>query len=268
MTLRLLLASLALFTSVSAYVPAVSAHTLLPQALVEYMAEHPDATPAEIEAFMAEDPDTYDDRYKTKVFEQIRNPQDATFLDVVGDFIVLGVEHILGGLDHILFVLSLVLFFTSLRQVLKLVTAFTVAHSITIILAGTEVLRVSSQIVEPLIAFSIAYVAVTSAFLRRYDFFASNRNKILSVLFFGLFHGMGFAGLLEEIAIPRETFLEALISFNIGIEIGQLCILAVALPVLYLLRDRSWYPLLMKIFAVIISAFALFVMMERLTGQA
>jgi hydrogenase/urease accessory protein HupE len=272
MKLRSIAASLLLcgaFALQLAPAPSVSAHTLLPQKLLDYITAHPDATSEEIEAFMDNEPEMYNNSttYKLKVIEEVKNPTQATFWNTVKDFVLLGIDHILSGLDHILFVLSLVLFFSTLRDILKLISTFTVAHSITLLLAGTHLLRVGSNIVEPLIAFSIAYVAITSVFLRRYDFFASNRNKLLSVFAFGLFHGMGFAGLLEEIAIPREAFLEALVSFNIGIEIGQLCILAIALPFVYLFRKTSWYALAMKLFALIISCTAIVWMAQRIAGQ-
>jgi hydrogenase/urease accessory protein HupE len=272
MDLRSLVASFFLIAALAlnvAQLPRASAHTLLPQALVDYMAAHPDATPEDLEAFMADDPGLYDNDAATKalMLEEARNPTETTLWNTAKDFLRLGIDHILSGLDHVLFVLSLVLFFTTLRDILKLVTAFTVAHSITIVLAGTHLLRVGSNIVEPLIAFSIAYVAVTSVFLRRYGFFASNRNKLLSVFGFGLFHGMGFAGLLEEIAIPDGVFLEALVFFNVGIEIGQLCILAVALPSVYFLRNKHWYGTAMKVFAVTISCTALVWMVQRVMGE-
>ncbi len=248
---------------------SVSAHTLLPKKLMEYMEQHQTATEQEIEDFMAQDPAMYDDNseYKAKIIEQVRNPVPGTFWNNCWDFFLLGIDHILSGLDHILFVLSLVLFFTTLGNILKLISMFTIAHSITLILAGTDLLRVSSAIVEPMIAFSIAYVAITSVFLRRYDFFASNRNKMIGVFCFGLFHGMGFAGLLHELAIPDDKFLSTLVSFNLGIEAGQICILAIALPFIFFFRKKRWYQHAMKIFAVIISTIAIIWVIERLMGS-
>lgn len=272
MTLRRLLACACLCGAlVLQFAPAhhAFAHTLLPQSLVDYIAEHPEATPEELEAFMNEDPEMYgnDESYKAMILQEVKNPTEATFWGTVKDFIWLGIDHILAGLDHILFVLSLVLFFTTLKDITKLVTTFTIAHSITIILAGSHLLRVSSNIVEPLIALSIAYVAVTSVFLRKYAFFQSNRNKLISVFGFGLFHGMGFAGLLEEIAVPEERFLEALISFNVGIELGQLFVLALALPFVYAFRDKSWYGTAMKVFASLITVTAIVWVIQRTLGN-
>lgn len=246
----------------------VSAHTLLPKKLLEYMQQHPTATQQELEDFMAEDPVLYDsDEYnRAQIIEEARNPKSAGFWNNFWDFFVLGIDHILSGLDHILFVLSLVLFFTSLINILKLVSMFTLAHSITLLLAGTDILRVSSSIVEPMIAFSIAYVALTSVFLRKYVFFALNRNKMIGVFCFGLFHGMGFAGLLRELAIPSDKFLSTLVSFNLGIEAGQICILAVALPFIYFCRKRWWYQSAMRVFAVLISTIAIAWVIQRLAG--
>jgi hydrogenase/urease accessory protein HupE len=248
--------------------PRAAAHTLLPKKLLQYMEEHPHATTQELEAFMQTDPAMYDGNagYKAKIIAEVQNPQAGGFWNTCGDFFALGVNHILSGLDHILFVLSLVLFFVSLRATLKLISMFTLSHSITLILAGTDILRVSSTVVEPLIAFSIVYVALTSAFLRRYPFFASQKNKALSVFGFGLFHGMGFAGLLRELSIPGDKFVPALVSFNVGIEAGQLCILALALPFIYFFRNASWYGRAMQVFALVISVVAFGWMIQRLRG--
>ncbi len=176
----------------------------------------------------------------------------------------LGVTHILSGPDHILFVLSFLLVFTGIRDVLKYTSTFTVAHSITLILAGSGLLVLSSRIVEPMIAFSIAAVAVTSVFFRKISYLGSTKAKLGIIFFFGLFHGLGFAGLLREIQVPPDKFLASLFSFNIGIEVGQLIIVAIALPFIYLLRHKSWYPALVKIASVIIASIALTWMVQRL----
>ncbi|MBC7708256.1 HupE/UreJ family protein, partial [Polaromonas sp.] len=86
------------------------------------------------------------------------------------------------------------------------------------------------------------------------------------VFFFGLFHGLGFAGLLQEIQIPQDKFLASLVSFNIGIEIGQLIMVAAALPFIYAFRNKKYYPLCIKIIAVIIATIALFWMVQRIVS--
>lgn len=253
-----------LFIGYLAISPAsASAHVLLPQNVVNYIHDHPDATPQEIE--------TYIRGNSPYLSKKVKNQQDiirivhqkTSLLNNSWDFLKLGVTHILSGPDHILFVLSFLLVFFGIKQVLKYTGTFTVAHSITLILAGSGLLTLSSRIVEPVIAFSIAAVAITSVFLRK-DFFGSTRTKLAIIFFFGLFHGLGFAGLLKEIQIPPDKFLTSLLSFNIGIEIGQLFIVALALPFIYLLREKDWYPTAVKIAASIIASIALFWMFQRI----
>ena len=175
-------------------------------------------------------------------------------------------DHIFEGTDHILFVLSLLLVFTSIGRTLKLITLFTLSHSLSIILAGTDVLTLSGSVVEPIIALSIAYVAMTTVFFKHIAFFGSFRNKAITVFVFGLFHGLGFAGLLKEIAVPEEHFLSSLLFFNVGIEIGQIVIIALALPVIYAFRGQKWYPAAVKVAAVLLSFVGVYWMVERIAG--
>jgi len=114
--------------------------------------------------------------------------------------------------------------FRRIRPLIAIVTAFTVAHSITLALAATGVLAPSPRVVEPLIALSIAYVGVENFFVKD----ASRRWRITFP--FGLVHGFGFAGALREIALPHAQVPVALVSFNLGVELGQLAVLAIALP--------------------------------------
>ncbi len=241
-----------------------SAHELLPRPVLEYLEANPEATPEDIQAFaQTQSPDIAEQfENKERTIELIAN-QPTSFLDNFWDFIKLGVEHILSGPDHILFVLTLVLVFGSVREILKLTGTFTVAHSLTIILAGSGLLTLSSNIVEPIIALSIAYVAITSVFLTRFAMFKTLRAKLVTVFAFGLFHGLGFAGLLEEIQIPADRFVSSLLAFNVGIEIGQLIILGIILPPILYFRDRSWYPTLVKIIAITISIIALVWFVQR-----
>jgi hypothetical protein len=157
--------------------------------------------------------------------------------DVAREYLRLGYEHILPkGLDHILFVLGLFLLNVRLRPVLLQVTTFTVAHSITLALAMYGVVSLPSRIVEPLIALSIAYVALENL--------ATNRIRPwrLGLVFgFGLLHGMGFAGVLTDLGLPREDFVTALLSFNLGVEGGQLTVIAMAVMLVAWWRDRVWY---------------------------
>lgn len=150
-------------------------------------------------------------------------------------FFKMGIEHILTGYDHLVFLLGLVLARARLRSLLAVVTAFTVAHSITLALAVLGVWAPSSAVVEPAIALSIGYVGVE-------NFFVKDASKRWRITFpFGLIHGFGFAGALQEIALPPARVPMALVSFNLGVEAGQLAAMALVLPLVVLLRDRSWF---------------------------
>ena len=241
------------------------AHELIPKELVEYIKENPDATGEEIKVFADRQLPEYSEKFRDgeKLLSIVRN-QETGFFDNLFDFIKIGVKHILSGWDHILFVLTLLLVYIGINNVLKLTSIFTIAHSITLILAGTGVLVINPKITEPLIAFSIAYLAIVTVFFDKNKYLGGTYSKPVSVFLFGLFHGLGFAGLLREIQIPDDKFVSSLFSFNIGIEIGQLLIIAIALPFIYLFREKSWYPLFTKIFAIIISVIAMFWVIQRI----
>ncbi len=249
-------------------VPLISqGHDLIPQQLKQYLQDHPNATSEEIFKFANEQTPDYAQKFRdgAEIVKIVRS-QQTSFLDNLVDFFKLGIKHILSGPDHILFVLSLLLVFISWKDILKLTTTFTIAHSITLILAGTGILTLSSRIVEPMIALSIAYVAITSVFFQGRGFFGENRGKIAAVFFFGLFHGLGFAGLLKEIQIPADKFISSLFAFNLGIEGGQLVIVALAFPFIYFFRKKSWYPLATKVIAAIIATIATYWFIQRIVG--
>jgi hypothetical protein len=146
-------------------------------------------------------------------------------VQVARQYLVLGFEHIVPkGVDHILFVLGIFLLSTAWRPILLQVTTFTIAHSITLGLTIYGLVSLPSSIVEPLIALSIMYVAIENLFT------SSLRPWRLGLVFaFGLLHGMGFAGVLKELGLPRSEFLTALVTFNLGVEGGQLAVIAMAL---------------------------------------
>jgi HupE / UreJ protein len=154
------------------------------------------------------------------------------------DYVALGFTHIVpGGIDHILFVLGLFLLSTQMRPLLVQVTAFTVAHSITLALGLYGVVEVSPNIVEPLIALSIVFVAVENLMTSQLSFW-----RPFVVFAFGLLHGLGFAGVLLELGLPRDQFVLGLVAFNIGVEFGQLSVIAVAwLTTAYWFRREPWY---------------------------
>ncbi len=147
----------------------------------------------------------------------------------------LGVEHILGGWDHLLFLLGVILVGARLRALVGVVTAFTLAHSITLALAALSVFAPSPRFIEPAIALSIAYVGVENLFVK------DARRRWRITFAFGLIHGFGFAGVLREIALPRAQVPIALVTFNLGVEIGQLAVLLVAVPLVLTARRAPWF---------------------------
>jgi hydrogenase/urease accessory protein HupE len=153
-------------------------------------------------------------------------------------YLTLGFTHILpGGLDHVLFVLGIYLLSGRARSVLWQVSAFTLAHSITLGLSMYGLVSVSPKIVEPLIALSIAYVAIENIFLSELKSW-----RVALVFAFGLLHGMGFAGALKELGLPRSEFLTALVTFNVGVEAGQLTVIATAFALVgWSCAHRAWY---------------------------
>jgi hydrogenase/urease accessory protein HupE len=152
---------------------------------------------------------------------------------VAWTYFVTGIEHIVFGYDHLLFVVSLVLLLSSAWTIAKAVTAFTVAHSITLI--GTT-MGLPQRPVEAVIALSILFLAVEIAKKREGAPRLSERIPWVVAFGFGLLHGFGFAGALQEIGLPESDVPTALLTFNLGVEVGQLAIVLTALGVLHLLR--------------------------------
>lgn len=164
-------------------------------------------------------------------------PAPASRSAIAWQYLVLGFEHILPlGLDHILFVVGLFLLSTRWRPLLWQVSAFTVAHTLTLALSMLDVVRLSSAIVEPLIALSIAYVAIENVCTTRLHVW-----RPAVVFGFGLLHGLGFAGVLSELGLPDGRFATALVSFNAGVELGQLAVIALAFMVVGWCRRAEWY---------------------------
>ena len=152
-------------------------------------------------------------------------------------YIPVGFDHILPkGLDHILFVLGLFFLSTRLRPLIWQVTAFTLAHTVTLALGALGWVNVPGAIVEPLIAASITYVAVENIFHS-----ALNRWRPLVIFGFGLLHGLGFASVLGDFGLPAGQFVPALIGFNIGVELGQLAVIAIAFVLVGWAMNRDWY---------------------------
>lgn len=181
---------------------------------------------------------------------QILDPGDTSLPHLIGQapegrggdgsvwrYLILGFEHIIPeGIDHVLFVLGLFLLATRLRPLLWQVTAFTIAHSVTLALAIYGIVDLPPNIVEPLIALSIAYVAIENLCTTELKPW-----RPVVVFLFGLLHGMGFAGVLRELGLPREDFAAALVLFNVGVELGQLAVIGLAFLAVGWLRGRAWY---------------------------
>lgn len=188
-----------------------------------------------------------------------------TLADIVLDYMVLGFTHILPkGLDHILFVLGLFLLSTRMAPLLIQVTAFTVAHTLTLALSVYGVVSLPPSVVEPLISASIAYVAIENILTPQLKPW-----RAFVVFGFGLLHGLGFAGVLQEVGLPRAQFVPALVSFNVGVELGQLAVIVLAfLAVGFWGRNRAWYrPRVVIPASAIVAATGLFWTVERVLGS-
>jgi hydrogenase/urease accessory protein HupE len=161
-----------------------------------------------------------------------------SFGAVFWNYLVLGYTHILPkGLDHILFVVGLFLLSTRLRPLLLQITSFTVAHTVTLALGVTGVVQLPAGIVEPLIAASIVYVCVENILTDKLQ-----RWRTAVVFGFGLLHGLGFAGVLAEIGISSASFVTALVAFNVGVELGQVTVIAGCFLLVGLwFHDQPWY---------------------------
>jgi hydrogenase/urease accessory protein HupE len=149
----------------------------------------------------------------------------------------LGIEHLLAGLDHVLFVIALMVLIKDRWRLIATVTAFTVAHSITLALSTFELLQISQSAVEALIALSLLFMAVEM--LSKTSSITSNYPWAIA-FGFGLIHGLGFAGVLREVGLPDDAALWALLLFNVGLEIGQLMVVVACLFLGFLFR--YWRP--------------------------
>lgn len=212
-------------------------------------------------------------------------------------FFPLGVEHIFTGYDHILFLIGVLLITTYFLQLAKMVTSFTVAHSITLIVASLGIFVLSPRLTEPLIALTIIYIAAEniyvlkkgrwkagdmkrgsrkgsgkneksrkrkgafSSLLHNYIANPSKRWRITGLL--GLIHGFGFSSVLREIGLPENELLQSLLTFNLGIEAGQLAIVAVLFPLLMYSRRFRWHSKALLALSIIIGIFGAFWFVER-----
>ncbi len=157
-----------------------------------------------------------------------RGEPPQTRWDIFLQYLVLGVTHIVpGGVDHMLFVVSLCLLRLEWRAIVAQISAFTLAHSLALAMTAYGLVSLSPRIVEPIIALSIAYVAIENLLVTDL-----RRSRTILVFFFGLLHGMGFASVLHEVGLPKGELLSALVSFNIGVELGQLAVVGAVVVLL------------------------------------
>jgi hydrogenase/urease accessory protein HupE len=155
-------------------------------------------------------------------------------------FLLLGMEHIFTGYDHVLFVIGLLIVWRGAMHIIKIVTSFTVAHSVTLILAALGAVTLPSRLVESVIALSIAYVGIENIFVK------DLRRRWGVAFLFGLMHGFGFAEVLREMGLPSEGLVLALLSFNAGVEVGQLAIVAACFPLIYYASRLAVAPHLVR----------------------
>ncbi len=176
-----------------------------------------------------------DEAQRERVRQSIK--LDRPWWKTAGLYLKLGFEHILPkGLDHILFVLALFFASTRLKPLLIQVSVFTIAHTITLGLAAAGWVKAPGSVVEPLIAASIAFVAIENLIAKDMTPW-----RPLVVFGFGLFHGLGFASVLLGLGLPDDQFLTALVSFNVGVELGQLTVILAAWFALHRWFARPWY---------------------------
>jgi hypothetical protein len=161
---------------------------------------------------------------------------EKALLQTVWDFVKLGIEHIFTGYDHLAFLAGLLITTTTLRSLVKVITSFTAAHSITLALATFGLVSLPGRLIESLIALSIAYIAIENFTGKT----LVHRWKI--TFLFGLVHGFGFSNVLKEMALSRRTLAVGLFSFNGGVELGQLGFVCIVFPIVLYLSTSRWKP--------------------------
>lgn len=188
----------------------------------------------------------------------IREQQQVSLWAQVGRFVWLGVEHIWIGYDHIMFLLALIVIGSRLGPLVKIVSAFTVAHSVTLVLATLEWVVLPSQWVEAGIALSIAYVAAENFWLR------DARHRWLLTFCFGFVHGFGFANVLRDLGLPTQGLIASLLAFNVGVELGQVVIVALVFPGIVWLARQSYHERAVQVISGFILLFGLGWLVERI----
>lgn len=200
----------------------------------------------------------------TLVSFQIADKQ--SFWEVAKTYTIIGVEHILLGIDHLLFVFALLLIVTGFKRLVGTITAFTVAHSITLVTATMGWLSVPQAPVEAVIALSILFLAIEIIHAQQGKVGLAERSPWLIAFTFGLLHGFGFAGALAEVGLPEQSIPQALLFFNVGVELGQLIFVFSVLAIAWIIKKIFTQDLLRKGelgIAYLIGSLAAFWLIER-----
>jgi hydrogenase/urease accessory protein HupE len=198
---------------------------------------------------------------KSKWFS-IKNKTEVELFQNIKEYTLLGFKHIIPkGLDHILFVLALFLLSPKLRPLVLQISIFTLAHTITLFLGALNIIIIPAMIVEPIIALSICFIAIENLFTEN---IIQTRPYIIFI--FGLLHGLGFAGVLNEIEVSKNLFVSSLISFNVGVELGQISVIIFSYILIALLfQKKSWYrDRVTKPISMIIASIGFYWFIERL----
>ena len=194
---------------------------------------------------------------------------ESGFFNMASTYFILGVEHILEGFDHLLFVLALLLLVGNIRVLIWTITAFTLAHTITLMLASLDLIYFSSRAVEATIALSIVFVAAEVIYAMRGREHITKKYPWVIAFGFGLIHGLGFAGALKEIGLPQNEIVPSLIFFNVGVEIGQLIFVFAVLFVAWIVKKIVTQGVFRKLelfTAYAIGSVAAFWLIERTYG--
>src|ERR1700678_617788 len=194
-----------------------------------------------------------DSRTQQTTFQGVK----STNLQTMWTFVRLGVEHIFTGYDHLAFLLGLLVATATLGSLIKIITSFTIAHSITLALATFNVVILPSRLTESLIALSIGYVAAENLF----DFRLMKRYYI--TFLFGLVHGFGFSNVLREMDLPRSSLALSLFSFNLGVEIGQVAFVLALFPLVLYIESSRWRRQIQVAVSLVVLCFAIYWFVRR-----
>ncbi len=179
-------------------------------------------------------------------------PKNDSSLKILQTYTWLGITHILLGFDHLLFVFALLLIVNSMRRLLWTISAFTLAHSLTMAIATLGIVHIPQAPVEAIIALSILFLAMEIMHEKQGKVGLTSRYPWLIAFIFGLLHGFGFAGALAEIGLPQQAIALALVFFNIGVELGQLIFIATIVSIIVALKHFTYPNLLSKLQTVVI----------------